>query len=155
MAVTWSATGYISGTDTSGKISTLAPIPDSNYSLIRGMSWNPSSGNRAIFGDIYAYAERTSATTAKVYLCQRGWIYTSRAANYAACVALTDNNVKRGNGSGYMWGYSTYATFKVTGTSETTLANIYYGSNNANHGIYSSSVTGGGRLYLDNSSRSW
>lgn len=55
MAVSWTggASNYTSGTQTSGNIDTLAPIPSDRYVLLRGMGWNGSSATaRAIFGDV-------------------------------------------------------------------------------------------------------
>lgn len=150
MAVSWSSAGYTSGTNDSGNINTLAPIPNNNYQLLKGFGWGGGgTSSRAIFGDVYAYAERTSSSTAKVYICQRGWICNTKGS-YSACISSTEN-VKRSS-SGYMWGYDTYATFSVTGSSSTSLNNIRYGS------IADSSSPGSpyaGGLYLGLTGRSW
>lgn len=153
MAVSWTSAGYTEGTTNSGSINSLAPIPD-KYVLLKGFGWGGSGATaRAIFGDVYGYAERTSTTTAKVYLCQREWIYNTKTTNYATCAGISTNVVRSSTASNnYMWGYDTYATLSVTGSSTTSLNNIRYG------GSSNSSSPGNpyaGALYIGTTGRSW
>lgn len=148
MAVSWTSAGYTSGTDASGVLNTLAPIPN-DYNFIKGQSWNIGSNKRRIFGDVYGYAVRTSETTADIYLCQRGWIYNSGAADYAAWQAVTGNNVIRST-SGWAWAYNSTATFSVTvGSTTTSLGTWRWGSTDTTYSPY------GGSLALQPSGRSW
>lgn len=147
MAISWASAGYTYGEQTSGKIDTLAPIP-TGYGFIKGQSWNLASSKKRIFGDVYGYAERTSATTAKVYLCQRGWIYNTGATDYASWQAVTGNNVVRST-SGYAWAYNSTSAFSVTGSSTSSLGTWRWGSSDTTYSPY------GGSLALQTNGRSW
>lgn len=149
MAATWSggSSNYTSGTTTGGVLNTLAPIP-SGYNLIKGQSWNIGSNKKRIFGDLWGYAERTSETTAKVYLCQRACIYNTGAANYAAWSAVTGNTVVRST-SGWQWAYNSTSAFSVIGSSTTSLGTFRWGSANSTYSPY------GGSLALLQTGRSW